>query len=536
MQTPTPEQLAEVNIHCFNDHYGIKTETGNKLDFTNHAFLWEPYSDFSPKLVCMKSAQIGFSTMAINKSLWATKNLGLDSIYTLPTSNDVKDFVSGKVNRIISHNPVFLEWVKDKDSVEQKSIDGYTIYYRGTWTERAALSTSADLVVNDELDRSKQEVIEQYESRLQHSKYQWRWIFSNPSINQFGVHKYWELSDQMHWFITCPSCKAKQFLSWPESIDIEKETYICKKCHTELPDASRKQGEWIPKYKDREWRGYWINLLMAPWVSASKIVDYAKTKSPEYFHNFVLGLPYSTPDSKPQEEDILQNVTDTMNPQDGTIVIGLDTGLTNWYVLGNGKGIFYHGSCEGYDEIESLLKKYAKSVLVADQGGDLVKIRELREKYPGRVFLCHYRQDRKTYQLIQWGEKNEYGNVVVDRNRMISALLGEFREKRIPLNGSREDFYPYWLHWNNIYKTSEEDSLGVPRGKWERTGADHLVHSTLYWRVGISKFVGGQAEFVGSSSLPAGVQNSIAIRPDNTYKPGVDFTKIPEPEEDWRTR
>lgn len=865
MATPTPEQLAAVNIHCFNDHYGIKTETGVPLDFKNHAFLWEPYSDNSPKLVCMKSAQIGFSTMAINKSLWATKNLGLDTIYTLPTSNDVKDFVSGKVNRIIAHNPIFLKWVKDKDSVEQKSIDGFTIYYRGcvdeqtevltkkgwkkhnevkigdslysynldtksleedsiidltvfdteedvvrlesnsidalitqdhrcvvinrngkakiqrahelksgsnnyipiaskglekkessfsnnayvrvlgwiitegsywncrnkstfvrkdgtindkvyetprvsiiqknhctklekdlfeagitytkvlrkcgtyayklnskhskdvvellpnkeltidfinslntqqmnelidvmvsadghttksgfrtfiqkshitsdafqylctltglnttkytrpprencysnneinsisikkstyaikykktiekykgimwcpttrnstiivrrngkihitgqTWTERAALSTSADLVVNDELDRSKQEVVEQYESRLQHSEYQWRWIFSNPSIHNFGAHKYWLISDQMHWFIDCPHCKKKQYLSWPENIDIEKEIYICKHCSGELSDKDRSKGRWIPKYKNREWRGYWISLLMAPWVPASKIIQYAKEKSPEYFHNFVLGLPYSTPDSKPQEEDILKNVDETMNPQDGTIVIGLDTGLTNWYVLGNDKGIFYHGSCEGYDEIEGHLKNYKNSVLIADQGGDLVKIRELREKYPGRVFLCHYRQDRKTYQLIQWGEKKEYGNVVVDRNRMISAILGEFRESRMPLNGTREDWYPYWLHWNNIYKAIEEDKLGVPRGKWERTGPDHLVHATLYWRVGMSKFVGGKAQFVGASSLPRGVENSITIKPNETYRPAVDFTKLPAEEDDWRNR
>src|SRR6185503_9401985 len=108
-------------------------------DFKQHPFLFHPYTDTSPKQVIFKAAQIGFSTLAIIKSLWIAKNKGMDIIYTLPTESDVQVFAGGKINRIIAQNPILQEWVKDKDSVEQKSIGHNMIYYRGTWTQKAAI-------------------------------------------------------------------------------------------------------------------------------------------------------------------------------------------------------------------------------------------------------------------------------------------------------------------------------------------------------------------------------------------------------------
>ena len=146
-----------LSIHLWIAQNKIKNEKGLKIDFRNHLFLYDVYNDFSPKLVCLKAAQIGFSTMAILKSLWLAKHRGIDIIYTLPTANDVNDFVSGKVNRIIVQNPCLQDYVKDKDTIEQKRVGNNVIYYRGTWTEKAALMVSSDLNIYDEEDRSKQE-------------------------------------------------------------------------------------------------------------------------------------------------------------------------------------------------------------------------------------------------------------------------------------------------------------------------------------------------------------------------------------------
>ena len=100
----------------------ITNEQGKKIDFYDHFFLYDIYNDFSKKIVCTKAAQIGFSTLAILKTLWAAKYKKLDIIYTLPTVNDSQMFVKGKVNRIITQNKVLQEMVKETDTIDMKMI------------------------------------------------------------------------------------------------------------------------------------------------------------------------------------------------------------------------------------------------------------------------------------------------------------------------------------------------------------------------------------------------------------------------------
>ena len=163
--------------------YNIKNEQGLPIEFNNHLFLYDIYNDFSPLQVIIKAAQIGFSTLAIIKTLFLCKLRKMDAIYTLPTVGDMHQFVGGKVNRIVNQNPILKQWVDEKDSVDQKSVGDNFIYYRGTFTDRSALTITSDINVHDELDRSDQKVVEQYHSRLQHSPYKYEWYFLHPYSN-----------------------------------------------------------------------------------------------------------------------------------------------------------------------------------------------------------------------------------------------------------------------------------------------------------------------------------------------------------------
>lgn len=526
----TPERAAELSIHQFNELYQIKNEQGVVLDFKDHSFLWDIYSDFSDKQVILKAAQVGFSTLAIIKSLWAARYLGIDLIYTLPTADDVNDFVSGKVNRIIAQNPIFQQFTKDKDSIEQKRVGENVIYYRGTFTNRAALMVTSDLNIHDEEDRSKQDVLSQYASRLQHSKKKWEWHFSNPSVMGNGVSKYWEKSTQNHWFVQCGECKEWQYLEWPRSIDPLRKCYQCKLCAAEFSDDVRRRGKWVKKYKDREYQGYWISLLMAPWISAKEVLVLYETKSKEYFFNFVLGLPYVGEGNTITPDIFTRNCTFTVNSQE-EVVIGVDSGIEKHYVLGNKEGIFFAGKTLDWEDIASLLKRFKRSVAVIDHLPDITGPRKLREQFPGRVFLCHYARDRKTLQFIRWGKKEESGNVVADRNRMIQSVIDEFAEGLISLQGNAEDWQEYVSHWLSLYRLTEEDALGVPQFVWESSnGIDHFCHATVYWRIGMQRFGRGKAEFVGASTLQ--FKTSPTISPLET----VENPKLhlPQKKKDWR--
>ena len=58
--------LESRNIHIWMELHAIANEQGLKLDFHDHAFLWDIYEDFSPQLVVFKAAQIGFSTLPVS--------------------------------------------------------------------------------------------------------------------------------------------------------------------------------------------------------------------------------------------------------------------------------------------------------------------------------------------------------------------------------------------------------------------------------------------------------------------------------------
>ncbi len=530
--------LENVSIHAWINKHQIKTEKGVPLEFKNHLFLFEPYADTSPFQATYKAAQIGYSTMAILKALFISKNLNLDLIYTMPTDSDVGIFVGGKVNRIIANNPILQEWTKDKDTIEQKKMGDAMTYWRGTFSKRAAISVTSDLNIHDEVDFSDQEVIADYESRLQHSQYKGQWFFGHPSTEGVGVSKYWNKSDQKHWFIKCPHCKKKQFMKFPESICLERKVFQCKFCKGVLRDEDRRRGEWVKKYKNKKFSGYWIPLLIAPWIQADYILEKYKEKDAEFFYNRVLGLPYVGSGNKVLQDMILGNLTDSFNPMDGRIIIGCDTGLHLRYVIGNQYGIFHYGEEKDdrnkkgeivkskYEKIHGFMKRWNNAIIVFDQAGDrgdAKAVREFMSKYPGRVYLAFYREDRKTSELVNWDDTK--GFVVIDRNKVIQLIIDEFIDRCIPLFGTEAEWWDYWLHWDKIYRVAEETALGTLKYKWLRTGRDDWVHATIYWRVGMSRFSRGKAKIFEGESVK--VRTAPSVDPDQTitYNPRKIETK-----------
>lgn len=509
----TLDKIQHENVLAWILKNSIKTENGQPLEFHDHRYLIGIYADKSSNLVELKAAQLGLSTMEIIRTLHRAYYKQLDIIYILPTFSDVKDFAGGKINRIIDNNPILGEWIKDKDSTEQKSVGKSTIYYRGSWNERQALMISADWLILDEFDRSKQEVLEQYESRLQHSRYGYKSIFSNPSAPDFGVHKHFKRTDQKMWFVN-HSC-GQQVLLDETCINYDKEIYQCPKCGQEITDEERRKGEWKPTAQgEAGWSGYWIPLWISPKIPAKQIAGYKRDKTAEYFANFVAGLPYVGGGNKVSAGTVTACIKDTVNSQEDRIIIGVDTGLPIHYVLANKSGYFFYGKCantdgghDPYDELEGLLKRWPNSIMIADQGGDLIGIRKLQDKYPGRVFLVWYRSDRKGTGLIKWGDAKEYGMVTADRNRLIQLFIDEMTDKRVTFNGTESEWQEYLTHWMNIYRTWEENSIGVKEFKWERQGPDHYVHCTIYARIGLDKYSQSQATIINPNlydNIPTG--------------------------------
>lgn len=489
------------------------------MEFSNHAFMWDPINDLSRLQVWLKPPQIGASESQIIKTLWCAKKKGWDIIYTLPTDTDRNDMAGSKVNRIIAQNPILQEWTKDHDAIEQKSVGSSIIHYRGTYTQKKAMMVSSDLNVHDEVDASDPEVITQYENRLEAKADGKRWYFSHPSLAGFGVDIYWQQSDKKEWFVLCPHCKnevilASEDYNWKDSIDFEKKIYVCRLCKGALPTDAIRYGRWKATAEGL-FSGYHISQLMCPWITAEKIIEKYNDpqKDEQFFYNYVLGLPYVGSENKISSEVILKNLTAEVNTQSDRVIIGVDTGLPIHFTCMNSEGVFYHGKCgqptEDYDPysvLEGFLQRWRNSIIIADQGGDLIGIRKLQAKYIGRVFLVYYRKDRKSKEIIRWGEGDEHGIVVVDRNRMFQLMVEQLRDiGRIRLNGTREDWLEWAQHFDNVYreiktaKNSPGKDVSTNYGAeliWKRNGPDHYCHTLLYALVGMDKYATALAQII----------------------------------------
>lgn len=538
----------------------IRNEKGDPITFKHHMYLFDIFLDQSPKLVVIKAAQVGMSTCEVLKNLYDAKSNQMDIIYTLPTDSDVKVFVGGNVNRIINNNPILLEYTHDKDSIEQKQVGQSMIYFRGTFTARKAQMIPADRVVHDEIDSSDQLVIRDFQSRLQHSKMKQTHVFSHPSVPNSTVDAYWLKSDQKEWFIKCPHCEHLQHLSWDTedsrrmSIDLERQVFICKKCKSELSDEDRAVGFWRARVTSYvpEWSGYHVSSLMNPDMTAKELIEkYKDTKQTiDFFYNKVLGLPFAGGGNTVSEQEIISLHTTEKNKYAGRFVIGVDTGIAIRFVIGNIQGLVGFGEVKAYvpdhqlgipleETLEYYLVKFPNSVMVIDAGGDIIGSRQLRQKYPGRVFLCHYQSDRKTMQLVRWGEGDESGNVIVDRNRMISLVASEVAKKGFHLyNETSSSWHDYALHWTHIYRVWKDNALGVPVHTWLRADRDDYVHATVYWRVGLMRFgeqgfiINPEAETKPNSYMLNADGKSVGFNPDEMFR--QPKYKAPEEDYDWR--
>lgn len=525
----TPEQLEAISPYIFIKNQEIKNEQGLPLSFKDRKFMIDILEDMSPNQVILKAPQVGATVLQTIKAFWTAKYKHKDIIYTLPTVSDVVDMVGGKINRIIAQNPVMLGMIKDHDTIEQKAVGDNIIYFRGTFTSKQAMMVSSQLNIHDEVDASNPEVITQYETRQQAQMGGWRWYFSHPSIVGNGIDSYWQKSDQKEWFVLCKFCNEWQFMEWPLSVNQEGGYYCCKFCSAVLTDDDRREGEWRKKIPQAEYSGYHISQLICPWISAEKVIKDFKEKEPQYFHNFVLALPYADSQSKITLETI-QGLLSDEKPKEARILIGLDTGIKLRAFVGNLEGGLEIKEFDNYEDLQRYVDKLKDWMLMADPGGDIIGIRKFAEENQGKVFFCYFRQDKKTMDLFKWGAKEDYGMVWVDRNRMIQLVVDEMNDKRYKLFGDLNGWWSFWLHCSHIFRTVDEDRVGNLMYVWQRSDRDDFFLACVYWRVLTERFAQRDTTFAGK------VDSKLDLIPEAplTGEYAVRLTMPEVKKDDWR--
>lgn len=479
-------------------------ETQKPIEFTKHKFLIQPFSDLHPDQVVKKSAQVGFSVTAIFKSLWLAKYMGLNIIYALPTNDIIKGFVQPKVDTLIASNPEISKLITT-DSVSLKQIGERFLHFKGTGSQREAISTSADLLVLDEYDRAlDMNVVNTFDSRLQYSEYAWRWRFSNPSQIGFGVDMLYTDSDQMHWFIKCHHCNHEWYIDYEPNdknhyVDIENKLYACGKCHKELSDSDRTNGRWVAKYPSRKRRGYWISQMMAPWVTAERIVEQKEESSIDFFYNFVLGKAFTPSDLIVNRQTILRACAPSTIAKVG-VAMGVDQNASEQiWVAGTSEGIFAHGKTKSWEDLERIKLMY-NAVMVMDPAPYPTKPKQLAEKY-NDAYICWFKQ-QDGLSVLSWKPNNV---VHADRTRLLDIVANEITEARLLFRENPYALEDYIADWQNLYRTTVEKPNGKMVSEWLKKDNKESDFSlaTAYFRVALSQIISsGGSSFIEEELQP----------------------------------
>lgn len=458
---------------------GIVSEKGDPFDFYDRPFLLDILCDWNPDIVTTACAQVGKSLCFSLKSLFAVKYLHFNIIYTMSSDSDVNEFVSSKFNKIVQENHHEFEGMQT-DNVERKELNDRFIFFKGTNSKTAAISTTADLLIHDEISRSDQLAIQTYKSRTKASQYKGRWIFSNPGGERDELDLAWQKSDQKEWTITCPSCKDEHFLVWPESIDIERSIYICRNCKEPISDDVRRGGKWVAQNPGSKISGYHISHLMCCWIKPQEIIDDSQG-DPAYFNNFVLGKPYSPGDLSVSKATLL----DIWTPKDlttGNIYLGVDVGNIKHYVVRSDKGLLKLGRFTKDSELDEIIAFWKPTSGVIDAMPNTTLSRYIVDKYPFMQMSYFMENSNNPQTIVWWGEGEKRGIVYSFRDRILDQFLLSIVEARWLIGVQADELFRLYIkHFETLRREKVTNNKGIERYVWaSTTGEDHFVFADLY--------------------------------------------------------
>ena len=450
--------------------------------------------------------------MAILKVLFSAYRHGRSCVYTLPTDDDVKKFAHSKIDPILQNNQAIGRLIKkDVDSIYQKRIGNSHIFWEGTKGQSRGIMVTADILVHDELDRSDQGTVETYESRIAASEYKGRWIFSNPSRPNMGVDVYWQRSDKKQWHIKCPRCNERQPLDYFVNVCKERKAYICRKCHETLPLEARLDGEWVAEYPGRDWSGYHISQLMAPWITASELIEAEETKTQEYFYNFVLGLPVIGGANQVSRSIILQCCTN-QEPEGRWKLLGVDIGKVLHCVQGTENGITRVFTLPDWNALHQYVLSQGVNLTIVDNAPDFEEAAKFCRHFRGRAYRCIYDYDHERDEMIEWSDvmqtkavrTEKEGVVWAHRTRVIDHTINAYNQGLIhvyikpndpALQGQgKAGVVENCLcdHWETLYVIGDDgrdvnivkhDKMGNVIRTWENSGPDHFAHANVYYEM-----------------------------------------------------
>lgn len=499
------------------------TLRGRYFSFDRYPFQKQIADDLHPNMVVIKPSQIGATEVQLRKALgFITRNRGVSLIYTMPTDDMFERLSSTRILPLVKSEKVFnLEGQADNKPVRSKGLIqvGSSFMYITGGKEADATSIPADVVFNDEIDISNQQILALFNSRLQNSDWRINQQFSTPTFVNFGVDQGYNASDQHVYLCRCESCGhfneplfTRNFVvipGLPDEVDLMEideslidqgkldlvNSYVqCEKCHSPLDLGRKELREWVPKYASRTHsRGYKIS----PFSTDRLGVDYIITQMFKYrrrdyirgFHNTVLGQSFTANNARLSDAQVEACFTTEAQIPKVDLTrpcwLGIDVGQTCHLILSQGESIenqstilFSMVPIDGLlDEVESILATYNIIGGAVDRHPYTPTANAVRDLSKGKILPVEYRGQKEINLIKDQVNPEVITHAQVNRTMIIDAAFNLVKTRKVFFRGFGNYKSVIKTHFQDMVRDEQPEKEAI----WVKlSGNDHFAHAWIF--------------------------------------------------------
>lgn len=489
----------------------IKLPKNAKWSFARRRWQIPIINDLSKNIVVIKPAQVGLSTIMSAKMLWTGYHVPMRIAYTLPREKDLNDLVPTRFNPMIDNSEILQEVSGKVDSVRRKQIGDTYIHFLEASIEPRMLDI--DMLINDEIDLSDQNVLDQFKARLYASPYKIRYQLGTPSIPNYGISDLIRNSDWKIWHVKCPYCEKWVPFDedWLGLLKVTKHRIYygancCDKCKDiGFSPEDISAGQWIAQNPSHPVSGYQIVRTVDATMSAQDLyLTWKDTRNERNFYNFALGLPYVAGGLNLSKEQVLSNCVETdlerieYGERDETYYIGLDQGnVLHVVVLKEGEGeelelvyadVLEDRSGNPFRMADKILSNFPKNYTVFDllpNRHSALEIIRRRKNTWGATFQGRIKTSDRFFEQ----SKTDENLVSIQKNDALDYLIENYIQKgklRFYTNKGESDrtVGEVAQHLANLQRTTKSRKLFSVGSQtiavWESSGPDHFAMALVY--------------------------------------------------------
>lgn len=470
-----------------------------------------------------KSAQGGFTEVALDRSLFLVDVRQMSVLYVLPNKTpDATDFSAARFDSALALSDYLSNLFSDTKNVGHKRAGGANLYIRGSRSKSGLKSVPVSCVIFDEYDEMELDNVPLAIERTSGQVYKQIIKISTPTVEQHGIDKEANNSTDDHFFFRCGACSKYIELDYPDSFVLCGEDYTdprisesyvqCPQCKTKIQHESKweqlKSGIWVPRNEGKSTQGWYINQLYSSTIEPS---DFAKSAhlsrngeaDEQEFFNSKLGKAHTVANSKVTVADVeackgTHRMTDTRLDYHRLCTLGIDVGkklhywVNEWIVPSSFSSpdvnmyckpiCIKMGSVVNFDELDLLMSEHEVDFAVIDAHPEKRKSEEFCHRWWGRARLCFYTNNHTSRDL---GAAEGSVAVSVDRTCWLDLTMSRLKNRGIILPTDTTGEYLH--HIQSIvrsYKKNKDD--GTITSTYVKTDRDdHLTHAQTYAEIAL---------------------------------------------------